>query len=95
MPSRREWDAQRVQVDRALRGLAAAGLEATGRVVGTRNAARLIAREARKLGCDAVVMGADPPRHRLVAELLWSQDPYRVRRRAGRPVYLALDGTGP
>ena len=95
MPSAQEWTAQRAQVDTALRALQAAGLEATGRVVGSRNAARLIAREARKLGCDAVVMGADPPRHWLMAGLLWSQDPYRVRRRAGRPVHLALEGSGP
>jgi len=39
---------------------------------------------------DAIVMAADPPRGRLVADFLWSQEPYRVRRRAKIPVYLVL-----
>jgi hypothetical protein len=33
-------------------------------------------------------MGADPPRGRLLADFIWSQEPYRVRRRADVPVYL-------
>jgi hypothetical protein len=34
------------------------------------------------------VMAADPPRNRFVADLMWSQEPYRVRRRAKVPVHL-------
>jgi hypothetical protein len=38
------------------------------------------------------VMGADPPRHRLVSDFVWSDEPYRVRRKArDLPVYLVLD----
>jgi hypothetical protein len=33
-------------------------------------------------------MAADPPRGRLVADFMRSQEPYRVRRRAKIPVYL-------
>ncbi len=42
--------------------------------------------EAERLDCAAIVMGADRPRNRFVADFMWSQEPYRVRRRAGRPV---------
>ena len=33
-------------------------------------------------------MGADAPRGAFVGDFLWSQEPYRVRRRAKVPVYL-------
>jgi nucleotide-binding universal stress UspA family protein len=87
-PSKREWDTQRANVDKAVRALRRKGIEADGRVVGTRAAAKRIVREARRLECDAIVMGADPPRRRLLADFIWSQEPYRVRRRADVPVYL-------
>jgi nucleotide-binding universal stress UspA family protein len=87
-PTRKEWDTQRANVDKAVKALRRKGIEADGRVVGTRGAAKRIVREARRLECDAIVMGADPPRHRLLADFIWSQEPYRVRRRADVPVYL-------
>jgi nucleotide-binding universal stress UspA family protein len=87
-PSKREWDTQRANVDKAVKALRRKGIEADGRVVGTRAAAKRIVREARRLECDAIVMGADPPRGRLLSDFIWSQEPYRVRRRADVPVYL-------
>ena len=33
-------------------------------------------------------MAADPDRNRLVGDLLWSQEPQRVRRKAKMPVFL-------
>ena len=36
-------------------------------------------------------MAADPPRGRLIRDFIWPQEPYRVRRRAGVPVYLVVD----
>jgi nucleotide-binding universal stress UspA family protein len=87
-PSKREWDAQRANVDKAVKALRRRGIQADGRVVGTRAAAKRIVREARRLECDAIVMGADPPRSRFLADFIWSQEPYRVRRRADVPVYL-------
>ena len=36
--------------------------------------------------------GADPPRHWFVADFVWAQEPYRVRRRARLPVYLVPAG---
>jgi nucleotide-binding universal stress UspA family protein len=87
-PSKREWDTQRANVDKAVMALKRKGIEADGRVVGTRAAAKRIVREAHRLECDAIVMGADPPRRRLLADFIWSQEPYRVRRRADVPVYL-------
>jgi nucleotide-binding universal stress UspA family protein len=88
LPTRKEWDEQRGIVTTAVKQLKNAGVEAEGRVLGTRKAARRIVGEARRLECDVIVMGADPPRHRLLADVMWSQEPYRVRRRAPIPVYL-------
>ena len=87
-PSRTEWQEQRDIVARAVKALKREGIDADGHVVGTRKATRAILRESRRLACDAIVMGADQPRNRLLADLMWSQEPYRVRRRADIPVYL-------
>lgn len=87
-PSRQEWDEQRELVAEAVRRLQVLGLEATGQVIGTRKATRGIVGTAKRAGCDAIVMATDPPRHWFVADFIWSQEPYRVRRRAKLPVYL-------
>jgi nucleotide-binding universal stress UspA family protein len=91
MPSKREWDEARSVVDKAVRRLRKKGVDADGRVVGTRAGAKRIVKEARRLGCDAIVMGADPERTWLVSDFMWSQEPYRVRRRSDLPVYLVVD----
>jgi nucleotide-binding universal stress UspA family protein len=91
MPSRREWDEARSVVDGAVRRLKKKGVTADGRVLGARAGAKRIVKEARRLGCDAIVMGADPQRSWLVGDFMWSQEPYRVRRRADLPVYLVVD----
>jgi nucleotide-binding universal stress UspA family protein len=91
-PSRQEWQQQRELVAEAVQALKQRGLEATGQVIGTRNATRRIVAVARQTGCDAIVMAADPPRNWLVADFLWTQEPYRVRRRAKVPVYLVPVG---
>jgi len=88
LPSKREWDEQRQLVETAIDGLRRRGVTGQGRVVGTRQAAKRILREAAALGCSAIVMAADQPRHWLIADLLWSQEPYRVRRRSPIPVHL-------
>lgn len=91
MPSRKEWQEQREIVDDAITALEKRGVEATGHVVGTRKATRAIVREAVREECDVIVMAADPRRNRFVADLLWSQEPYRVQRRADVPVYLVTE----
>jgi nucleotide-binding universal stress UspA family protein len=88
LPTKREWAEQRDIVKSAVKKLKRAGIESEGRVLGTRKAAKRIVGEAQRLQCDVIVMGADPPRNRIVADLLWSQEPYRVRRRSRLPVYL-------
>jgi nucleotide-binding universal stress UspA family protein len=90
LPTRKEWDEQRKRVTTAVTALRRRGIEADGHVLGTRKATKRIVGEAERLGCDAIVMAADPPRGRLVADFMWSQEPYRVRRRASIPVYLVL-----
>ena len=64
------------------------GLRSAGRVLGSRKAAKRICEEAQRLECEAIVMGADPPRSAFVSDFLWSQEPQRVRKRAKVPVYL-------
>ncbi len=91
LPSRREWEEQRTIVRDAVHALRRQGVEAEGHVQATRRPAKQIVAEARRLGCSAIVMGADARRNALVADFLWSQEPYRVRRGADVPVYLVLD----
>src|SRR5437764_7518377 len=87
-PTRHEWDAQRLQVREATQALQKAGFEASGHVIGTRRAARRILGAAARFGADAIVMGADRRRPAILGDFIWSQEPYRVRRRARVPVYL-------
>jgi nucleotide-binding universal stress UspA family protein len=88
LPSRQEWDEQRTLVEAAVQALTRRGIAATGHVLGTRRATRRIVGEAIRSGAEAIVMAADPPRHWFVSDFIWSQEPYRVRRRARVPVYL-------
>ena len=62
-PTRREWDQQRHNVEKAIGRLERKGVEADGRVVATRAGAKRIVKEAQRLDCDVIVMGADPRRH--------------------------------
>jgi nucleotide-binding universal stress UspA family protein len=93
-PSRGEWDAQRRNAEKAVARLKRKGVEADATVIGTRAGAKRIVAEARRRGCAAIVMGADPPRHRLLANFMWSQEPHRVERRADVPVHLVVE-SGP
>jgi nucleotide-binding universal stress UspA family protein len=94
LPSKKEWDRQYDVVRKAVARLRRKGIEADARVIGTRAAAKRIVQEAKRLGCDAIVMGADPPKNALMRDFSWSQEPYRVKARAGElPVYLVLDGS--
>jgi nucleotide-binding universal stress UspA family protein len=89
LPSKGEWDVQRDVVRAAVEALKGRGIDATGQVLATRKATKKIVREAARLDCGVIVMGADPPRNRVLADLMWSQEPYRVQRKAEVPVYLA------
>jgi nucleotide-binding universal stress UspA family protein len=88
MPNSREWKAQHDVVAEALAGLKSLGIEASGQVLSSRNAGKRILAEARRRGTDAIVMAADGPRHWMINDLIWSQEPYRVRRLAPVPVYV-------
>ena len=91
LPTKQEWDEQRAIVRRAVRALERAGVEARGHVLATRKATKRIVGEAERLECEAIVMAADPPRSRFLSDLFWSQEAYRVRRRARMPVYLVTE----
>lgn len=88
LPTKREWDEQRDMVRRVVKRLMRKGIEADGRVIGTRNATKKILAEAKISGCDAIVMTADRDRNRVIGDFSWSQEPQRVRRKAKLPVFL-------
>ena len=90
LPTKKEWQDQRDLVADAVRALKRRDVDAEGHVLGARNPAKYIVREAERFHVAAIVMGGDPPRHWLVGNLLWSQEPYRVRRRARLPVYIVM-----
>ncbi len=91
LPTKRDWGRQRTIVADAIRRLRSKGVEVDGDVLATRKPARQICDEATKHGCEAIVMTADLDRNRLVGDMLWSQEPQRVRRCARVPVFLVLD----
>jgi nucleotide-binding universal stress UspA family protein len=91
LPTKAEWKDQRAIIASAVKRLRRKGIEADGQVLGTRKTTKRICDEAAKEGCDAIVMAADPDRNRLIGDMLWSQEPQRVRRRANLPVFLVQD----
>ena len=90
LPTKAEWAGQRDLVAKAVARLRRKGVEADGHVVGTRKSTQRICQEATASGCEAIVMSADPGRNRIVGDMIWSQEPQRVRRRSKLPVYLVL-----
>ena len=91
LPTKSEWKEQHDLVAKAVKRLRRKGFEVDGRVVGTRKAAKRICQEAQESGCEAIVMAADPDRNRVIGDMLWSQEPQRVRRRAKLPVFLVVE----
>jgi nucleotide-binding universal stress UspA family protein len=91
MPTKKEWAEQREIVAKTIRRLERKGVEADGHVLGTRNATKKILAEASQQECDAIVMAADPDRNRFTGNMMWTQEPQRVRRKAKLPVYLVFD----
>jgi nucleotide-binding universal stress UspA family protein len=91
MPNKRELKEQYDHVAGAITSLKRRAIAASGQVTGTRNAAKLILAEARRRRADAIVMAADPPQSWFISGMIWSQEPYRVRRLASIPVYLVVD----
>lgn len=88
LPTKKEWAEQREIVAKTIRRLERKGIEADGHVLGTRNAYKKIIEEAATEGCEAIVMAADTDRNRVTGNMMWSQEPQRVRRKAKLPVYL-------
>jgi nucleotide-binding universal stress UspA family protein len=95
LPNKRELQERHESVAGAVAWLKRRGVAASGQVTGTRNAAKRILVEAHRRGADAIVMAADPPLHWFVSNMVWSQEPYRVRRLAPVPVYLVIETEQP
>ena len=88
LPTRKEWDEQRLLVREAVSAFEKAGFEASGFVLATRRARKRILQEADRRKVDAIVMGADHDRG-ILGDFAWQHEPYRVARRSRRvPVYL-------
>lgn len=96
-PSKREMDEQKEIMFSALDRLKDAGIEADGHIVTTRHPLKSIRKQALANNCEAIVMGADPRRPWFLRNLMWSQEPYRVKARMPVPVHLvcpdASEGT--
>jgi len=95
MPNQHEWREQREIINAAMKALQKRGVAASAGVVGTRQGAKRIVAEATRLGCDMIVMGADPKKGLFVRDMMWSQEPYRVERRAKIPVRLVVEQAKP
>jgi nucleotide-binding universal stress UspA family protein len=93
-PNAKEWQAQRDNVAGAIELLEKRGVQADGNILGTRKTTRRIVGMSKQLGCEAIVMASDPPRNRLMGDFMWSQEPYRVKRRARIPVHLVVEERG-
>jgi nucleotide-binding universal stress UspA family protein len=91
LPTKAEWKEQHEIVATAVKRLRRKGIEADGQVLGTRKTTKRIIGEAKQEGCDAIVMAADPDRNRIIGDMIWSQEPQRVRRKARVPVILVAD----
>ena len=92
LPTKQEWQQQHDLVAKAVKRLKRRGFTVDGHVLGTRKAAKKILDEARLHDSEAIVMSADADRNRFVGDLLWTQEPQRVRRRAKKlPVFLVVD----
>jgi nucleotide-binding universal stress UspA family protein len=91
LPTKAEWREQHEIVAKAVKRLRRKGIEADGQVLGTRKTTKRIVGEAKQEGCDVIVMAADPDRNRIIGDMVWSQEPQRVRRKARVPVILVPD----
>jgi len=90
-PNKRELKQQHEQVAEAIGRLKKKGVAAEGQIVSTRAAAKRIVAEAARRRVGAIVMSADPEKHWFLADMMWSQEPYRVRRLADVPVYTVVE----
>jgi nucleotide-binding universal stress UspA family protein len=95
LPTKAEWREQHEIVAKAVKRLRRKGIEADGQVLGTRKTTKRIVGEAKQEACDAIVMAADPDRPRIIGDMIWSQEPQRVRRKARVPVILVPDDNPP
>lgn len=88
LPTRKELEDLYAEVDSAIKRLEKKSVDARGEVVATRNGAKRIARRAEGLGCQAIVMAADPKANAMKRNFMWSQEPQRVASRSKVPVHL-------
>jgi nucleotide-binding universal stress UspA family protein len=91
MPNKQELRQQQESVASAITWLKRQDIAVSGEVCSTRNATKRILAETRRRRADAIVMASDAPQHWLISGMIWSQEPYRVRKKASVPVYLVVD----
>lgn len=91
MPTALELQCQRDIVAAAIDELERQRIDCTGEVLRSRDAAKAILAKLRQRTYSEIVMGADPEPHWLIRGLLWSHEPYRVRRLSQLPIHLVID----
>lgn len=87
-PNKSEMAEHEDNIAQAIRRLKRAGLKAEGHIIATRKPGKSIIAEAQRERCEVIVMGADPRRRWVIRDFMWSQEPYRVRRRSSIPTHL-------
>ena len=92
-PSKREITEQDDNVYQAIKQLEKLGVAADGHIVVSRTPCKSILREAKRLGCVSIVMGADERRPWPISDLTWSQTPYQVLRAARKTCHLVVART--
>jgi hypothetical protein len=83
-PSKREWQQQLEIVGNAVRIIKRSGLDARGGVIASRHPSKVIAREAKRLGCRGIVIGSPPVSWWM--GLLLQDEAWWVQRRSSVPV---------
>lgn len=81
-PNEREMAEHEDNIAQAIRRLKRFGLRADGHIIATRKPCKSILAEAAHESSEMIVMGCDPPRNVFMRDLMWSQEPYRVERKA-------------
>jgi nucleotide-binding universal stress UspA family protein len=88
-PNKRERDFAIDTLNDALEYVARRNIPISGQqIIGTRSPAKVIAREAARLGIGTIVMGA--PANRRRGDWRWHNEPYRVARKAQAEVVLVV-----
>lgn len=90
-PNKHEMTEHEENIAAAIRRLRRMGVHADGHIITTRRPCASILHEAKRQNSGVIVMAADPRHVWLIRDFMWSQEPYRIQRRAAVPVRLVVE----